>query len=137
MEDVQKLMIVKDFIKFVYLELGIKAIPAVVFTEDTNFTKEKRSFGSYDPNQNSVVVYVKSRNLADILRSLAHELVHHLQNEEQRIQPDSGETGSDIENEANAVAGVLLRKYGKINPMIYESQKESLKILKEVIKKSI
>ena len=137
MEEAQKLLIVKDFIKFTYLELGIKSLPSVVFTEDKNFTQSNRSFGSYSPSQNSIIVYTKSRNIADVLRSLAHELVHHLQNEEQRITPDSGETGSDIENEANAMAGVLLRKYGKINPLIYESKKESLQILKEVIKRRL
>lgn len=137
MEEAKKLLIVKDFIKFAYLELGIKTLPSVVFTEDNNFTQSNRSFGSYSPNEYSVVVYTKSRNIADVLRSLAHELVHHLQNEEQRIQPGSGDDGSDIENEANAVAGVLLRKYGKINPLIYESKKESLQILKEVIKRRL
>jgi hypothetical protein len=35
---------------------------------------------------------------------------------------NSGETGSDIENEANAMAGVLLRNFGKQNPIIYEAQ---------------
>ena len=32
----------------------------------------------------------------------------------------SGADGSEIENEANAIAGVILRKYGKLNPDIYE-----------------
>jgi hypothetical protein len=35
----------------------------------------------------------------------------------------SGETGSNIENEANAKAGVLLRNYGKSNEQIYENKK--------------
>jgi hypothetical protein len=35
----------------------------------------------------------------------------------------SGETGSVIENEANAKAGVLLRDFGKINDSIYEHKK--------------
>jgi hypothetical protein len=55
------------------------------------------------------------------MRTLAHELVHHWQNEEGRIKPDSGGTGSDIENEANALAAVLMRNYGKQNPKIYEA----------------
>jgi len=33
---------------------------------------------------------------------------------------DSGETGSEIENEANAQAGILLRKFGKQNDEIYQ-----------------
>jgi hypothetical protein len=58
--------------------------------------------------------------MADMLRTLAHELVHHKQNVEGRIYNDSGETGSEIENEANAKAGVILRNFGKQNSMIYE-----------------
>jgi hypothetical protein len=61
-----------------------------------------------------------NRNLADILRTLGHELVHHKQNLDGKINAQSGITGSDEENEANAKAGVLLRKFGKINDDIYE-----------------
>ena len=36
--------------------------------------------GYYDPNANKIVVYVDHRHPKDILRSLAHELIHHKQN---------------------------------------------------------
>jgi Zn-dependent peptidase ImmA (M78 family) len=62
--------------------------------------------------------------MADILRTLAHELVHRKQDEDGRIDYESGETGSDIENEANAQAGVLLRDYGKVDNGIYEAKKK-------------
>jgi Zn-dependent peptidase ImmA (M78 family) len=55
-----------------------------------------------------------------VLRSLAHELVHHRQEELGMIEAMSGDTGSEIENEANALAGVLLRDYGKQNVQIYD-----------------
>jgi Zn-dependent peptidase ImmA (M78 family) len=58
--------------------------------------------------------------MADLLRTLAHELVHRKQDEDGRIDHNSGETGSEIENEANAQAGVLLRKFGKQNEEIYQ-----------------
>ena len=65
-----------------------------------------------------------NRNLADALRTLAHELVHYKQKQEGRLELNnadkSGADGSSIENEANAVAGVILRKYGKLNPDIYQ-----------------
>lgn len=68
-----------------------------------------------------VKVYVKDRAVIDVCRSIAHELVHHKQNIEDRlvdVQAD-GEDGSPIENEANAVAGVIIRKYGKLHPELY------------------
>jgi hypothetical protein len=52
---------------------------------------------------------------------LAHELVHHKQNLEGRLKDavKDGEDGSPIENEANAKAGEIVRRYGKLNPSIY------------------
>jgi hypothetical protein len=34
----------------------------------------------------------------------------------------NGEDGSDTENEANAMAGVIMREFGRENPEIFESQ---------------
>jgi len=36
------------------------------------------------------------------------------------LNDNSNETGSDQENESNALAGVLMRKFGKIQPKIFE-----------------
>ena len=35
----------------------------------------------YDPNDMHIVLYTTNRHPKDILRSFAHELIHHLQNE--------------------------------------------------------
>lgn len=51
--------------------------------------------------------------MADILRTLAHELVHHMQNLDDRLQDNSGDDGSPEENEANALAAVIMRQYGR------------------------
>jgi hypothetical protein len=69
-----------------------------------------------------IKIYVKDRAIIDVLRSIAHELVHHKQNLEGRLidAAKDGSDGSPIENEANAVAGVIIRKYGKIHPELYE-----------------
>ena len=65
------------------------------------------------------MVSTSNRHVVDVLRTLAHELVHAKQNELGLIGPDSGETGSDIENDANSIAGIIIRDYGKQNPSIY------------------
>lgn len=55
----------------------------------------------------------------DIFRTVAHELIHHKQNEDGKIGMDiaqEGSDGSDIENEANSMAGVIMRRYAKKNP---------------------
>ena len=65
-----------------------------------------------------------NRNLADALRTIAHELTHFKQSLDKRItdnpEDKSGETGSEIENEANARAGIIMREFGKSHPEIYE-----------------
>ena len=112
--------LIKDFIKHCKKELGIQSLPHIRFIPDGSWVMERRSFGEYSPGDNTVSVYYLNRNTADVFRSLAHELVHHRQKELNMIKPDSGETGSEIENEAHAFAGIIMRDYGKLNPNIYE-----------------
>jgi hypothetical protein len=47
-------------------------------------------------------------------------MVHHKQNLDGVLTNYAGETGSEFENEANSVAGIIMRNYGKQNPRIYE-----------------
>ena len=49
--------------------------------------------GYYDPNNMEIHVYVDGRHDKDILRSIAHELVHHWQNE-QGFLTDQGYSGA-------------------------------------------
>jgi len=110
-----------EFIKYAIKNLGIQNPPRnLSLSYDTAKAKEMRSFGYFDPNDNKIWVYCGNRNMGDILRTLAHELVHRKQDEDGRINYESGQTGSDIENEANAMAGVLLRDFGKQHEEIYQ-----------------
>ena len=99
-------------------------MPKVYITEDRNWVLKRRSFGEYTPADKSVVFYIKNRNMADILRTCAHEMIHHRQNELGKITNNAGKTGSPIENQANALAGIILREYGKMNMLIYENTKK-------------
>jgi len=110
-----------EFIKYAIKNLGIQNPPRnLSLSYDNAKAKEMRSFGYFNPNDNKIWVYVGNRNMGDILRTLAHELVHRKQDEDGRISYESGKTGSDIENEANAMAGVLLRDFGKQHEEIYQ-----------------
>lgn len=79
------------------------------------------TLANYNTEDKTINIYIKGRLTADILRSIAHELVHH----KQRIDGKemNGETGSAIEDEANARAGSLVREFGDEYPAIYESIK--------------
>ena len=110
-----------EFVKYAIKNLEIQKPPRnLTLSYDNEAAKEKRSFGYFDPNDNKIWVYCGNRNMADILRTLAHELVHRKQDEDGRINYESGKTGSEIENEANAKAGVLLRDFGKQHEEIYQ-----------------
>ena len=67
--------------------------------------------GCYIPADRQIKILVKDRSLVDVLRSLAHELVHQKQHLEGSLEDISGETGSEHENEANAKAGIIMRLY--------------------------
>ena len=118
--DKKKLDTLKHFIKYCKQELNIQSLPYISLINDKSFVEEHRSFGEYNPSANSVRVVALSRNLADICRSLAHELTHHRQWELGLINPGSGDTGSEIENDANAMAGIIMREYGRLNSSVYD-----------------
>lgn len=65
----------------------------------------------YNPSEKSIAVYGKNRMLGDIARSVAHEMIHHLQNQEQRIEYPVQDVGGEIEDEANARAGQLVKLF--------------------------
>jgi nicotinamide mononucleotide adenylyltransferase len=115
--------IVSDFIDFATKALELQDIPEIEFTDDEDVAKQMHSLGSYRPDTGKLLVVRGSRMTADILRTLAHELVHRKQAELKPLTQDDGATGSPIENEANAAAGVLLRQFGQYKPEIFEAAK--------------
>ena len=123
MELQKKAQILVDFINFCKKALEIEKLPKIKFISDKNWVLGKRTFGEYSNQTRSLVVYIKNRHILDVMRTLAHELTHHRQNELGLLQPDSGETGSPIENDAHDIAGIIMRNYGEIQPLIYESKK--------------
>ena len=115
-----RLNVLKDFLGFCKAELNIQILPKISLLNDKSFVEQFRSFGEYNPETTTIKVVALNRNLADICRSLAHELCHHRQNELGMIYNESGDTGTDIENDANAMAGILMRDFGKRNVDVYE-----------------
>lgn len=108
------------FTKFASERLGIKSMPTMQLGKE-DITS---SFGGYNPQNKSIVVISKNRHPMDIFRTVAHELVHHKQNEDGKIGNDiakEGATGSEFENEANAEAGKIMRWFAKKNPEAFKS----------------
>jgi hypothetical protein len=112
--------IVRDFVDFCVGELGIEAQPRLRLRRDPVWSQRNHSFGQFDPASNELNVSIADRHVMDILRTVAHELVHYHQQEQQDLPADAGETGSEYENEANARAGELMRDYGQTHPELFE-----------------
>lgn len=112
--------VIADFIDFAAKALDLQKVPKVTFSDDQELAKNMHSLGSYNPKSDELLVVKGPRLTADILRTLAHELVHRKQDELDPLSKEDGSTGSPIENEANAAAGVLLRQFGKYRPEIFE-----------------
>lgn len=109
--------LISEFLKFVAAELKLKTLPRIKFATD-GFATHNLTFGQYRPDSDTVTVVLGGRHLADVLRTLAHELVHHKQREDNRVL--DGSDDSDIEAEANAKAGVLMRQFRNIRPEMFE-----------------
>jgi hypothetical protein len=62
-------------------QLKFDTIPTLNFIEDEENAKDM--FGRtahYNPNTSEITVYISARHPKDIMRSVAHEVVHHAQN---------------------------------------------------------
>ena len=62
----------KPFVKFCIKSLELKSVPKIIITKK----KLDGTFGYYDTDAKTLTVSSSDRHLADIMRTLAHELVH-------------------------------------------------------------
>jgi len=107
------------FVKFVKDELGIKEMPTISVQ---NHREGLKTTANYDYTKENKVVKVCSKNraLVDVMRSIAHELVHHKQFEQGKLEVKPPDIGGEIEDEANAKAGQFIKMFAKIDQTIYD-----------------
>ena len=71
-----------DLLEFFHQRHKLQNKPTIIFAQDKqNSMKPFGKTAHYDPADQCITVYTTGRHMKDCLRSLAHELVHHLQNE--------------------------------------------------------
>ena len=66
---------------------NIEPLPTVEFV-DGDSENARDFFGKtayYNPNNNTIVLYTEGRHPKDIVRSFSHEMIHHIQNLENRL----------------------------------------------------
>ncbi len=116
-DEIQKKL--SEFSKFVKNKLEIKDNPKILILNGKSDIKTSASY-NYSSKPQIIKVNAKNRACFDIMRSIAHEMVHHKQFEEGRLEIKPDDIHSEIEYEANALAGVFIKEYAKIDPTIYD-----------------
>ena len=108
-----------SFVKFVKEQLELKTVPTIKIQDNRDGLKTTANY-DYTKENKIIKVCSKGRALVDVLRSIAHEMVHHKQYEDGRLNgPQPPDIGGEIEDEANAKAGQYIKMYSKIDPTIY------------------
>ena len=105
---------IKTFLKFACDHLELEETPNVIIIDNPEFSTRNKTFGIYSLADDTIKVQIAERHPMDIYRTLAHELVHYKQKISGKEM--NGDDGSDIENEANSTAAVILRQYSKQIP---------------------
>tara|TARA_Y100000114_G_C11756188_1_gene326973 strand:+ start:1659 stop:2642 length:984 start_codon:yes stop_codon:yes gene_type:complete len=87
MENIKPL--INSLQNFAQKRLGFKRPPKLFFKQDTeNAAKALGQTAFYNPQEESITLFVSERHPKDILRSYAHELVHHTQNLRGDLSPE-------------------------------------------------
>ena len=118
LDDKQKERIT-EFVKFVKGELKLKSAPKVVLQNGKNQLKTTASY-DYTTPEKIIRVNAKNRMTVDIMRSIAHEMVHHKQYEQGRLEVKPPDIGGEIEDEANAKAGQYIKLFAQKDKTLYD-----------------
>jgi len=115
---------IQSLFKFADKRFGFKRPPTIFLDNDYgNSEKILAKTGFYDPDSQEIHVYATGRHPKDVLRTIAHELVHHHQNELGKFD-HSGYSGKGY-----AQKNPHLRKMeAEANdPMLFRDWEDSLK----------
>jgi len=105
----------RDFLPIAMRELDIDKLPPIRLLKQVP-AGDQPTFGKFNNQENVIHLGIAERHPVDILRTLAHELVHYKQNTEHQLAAGSGKTGSPEENQAHEVAGVVMRDFNRLHP---------------------
>jgi len=99
-------------------KMNITPLPEVKLRKDD--ANANTFFGKtayYDPNEKEIVLFVSGRHNKDIVRSFSHEMVHHMQNIENRLPNISTQNTNEddrlleLEKEAYLVGNITFRNW--------------------------
>lgn len=105
----------RDFLPIAVKHLKLDHIPKIKLEKHIEGTHVP-TFGRFGNDTREISVVVSNRHPVDILRTLAHEMVHYKQELLGQLDGDSWHTGSPDEDEANAEGGVIMRLFNQAHP---------------------
>jgi len=107
----EKMELLRDFVEFVCLKVGMENPITIHFRNGRD--EYIKTTASYVPSENSNHINYQGRSLVDICRSIAHELTHNRQIEigKFNLGEEVQNIGGEIENEADSVAGMLIKDF--------------------------
>jgi Zn-dependent peptidase ImmA (M78 family) len=110
-------VILKRFLIYLKRELRLRYDIPIVIIDDVDYASHMRTFGHISKD-NVIHLSIINRHPVDILRTISHEYVHYKQHIEKGIEKNT-KAGSPSENEANAKAGEIIRKYCESHPELF------------------
>lgn len=127
--DKQKIELIKKFLQFLQSEVPLSKGLTITFVghRDVKMTTGVRKRG------HRIYVLVDGRLLIDVFRTLAHEWTHEFQHQKLNLDDTKKhqDIGGPVENMANALAGIMVKKFNKENPKyekyLYKSAQEHQK----------
>jgi hypothetical protein len=125
--------LLKSFLPFAQEKLGFSKPVSVKFASDAkNAEKPLGKTGFYDPDGDSITIFVDKRHPKDIMRSLSHELVHHTQNCDGKFS-DLGSTGAGYAQKDPHLRGMEREAYEKGNLTFRDWEDQNKKYLQEAV----
>jgi len=109
--------ILKKFLIFLKKELRLTIDIPYILIDDVDFSKKNMAFGMMNTD-GIIYISIINRHPIDILRTVAHEYVHYKQTIKGNVI--KSDPGSPSEIEANAKAGEIMRKYGRLHPELFD-----------------
>jgi len=100
---------IKQFVSFAAKELKLASVPHINFVG--NEENKKQTFGH--TKDNVITVRVTGRHPVDVMRTVAHELIHFKQGNKRSSEQAR-------EDEANAIAGRVMRAYATKYPNAFK-----------------
>jgi hypothetical protein len=120
--NVDKISLIAEFCAFCADQLPIK-YPFNIHVVSDRENHGISTTAAYEVNKNTCNIYAKNRALVDVCRSIAHEMTHMMQDECGLLVGHIQDAGGFHEDQANARAGELIKRFAKVNPnnrKIYE-----------------